>query len=319
MSGTPPPKALPHVTILLCTANGGRFLEAQLASYLAQSHRDWSLWVSDDGSRDDTLAQIAAFARAHGDAHEVRVVAGPGQGAAANFLSLLNHPELPEGPVALSDQDDVWLPDKLTRALTRMARAQGENGNGSGVLYGAQSLHVREDLRAIAPSRPPRRPPSFANALTQNIVSGHSAVLDPAALALVRRAGLPAGVEHHDWWLYQLLAGAGARIEIDEAVVLKYRQHGRNVMGAHRGWRARAGRMKMLFDGTYGDWVKANVAALGRVESLLTPDNRDRLAQVRASLGRGPAGAWQLRRAGLYRQSPGASALFYAAAALGRI
>ena len=46
----------PHITILMATYNGARFLSAQLDSLLAQSHQNWSLIVSDDGSRDATMA-----------------------------------------------------------------------------------------------------------------------------------------------------------------------------------------------------------------------------------------------------------------------
>ena len=44
----------PHVHILMGTKNGGMFLADQLASIRGQSHQDWSLWASDDGSTDGT-------------------------------------------------------------------------------------------------------------------------------------------------------------------------------------------------------------------------------------------------------------------------
>lgn len=40
-----------HVAILMCTYNGGTFLAEQLESFERQSHRNWSLHVSDDGSK----------------------------------------------------------------------------------------------------------------------------------------------------------------------------------------------------------------------------------------------------------------------------
>ena len=52
-----------HVTILLATFNGAAHVSEQLESYTAQTHRDWSLLVSDDGSTDDTCAIIREFAR----------------------------------------------------------------------------------------------------------------------------------------------------------------------------------------------------------------------------------------------------------------
>ncbi|SEP08865.1 Glycosyltransferase involved in cell wall bisynthesis [Salinihabitans flavidus] len=306
---------LPPVTILLCTANGARFLPAQLASLLEQSHADWSLWISDDGSTDGSRAIAEAFRDTHATTRDIRLIDGPRQGAAANFMSLLCHPDLPGGLVALCDQDDVWHPDKLERAARRLAAAPRERP----ALYGAQSVHVDEALRPIGASRPPRRAPRFANALTQNIVSGHSAAMNGAALSLVRAAGPPAGIAYHDWWLYQLISGAGGAVLIDEARVLLYRQHAVNVLGAHRGARTRLRRLAMVFGGEYGRWIDAQSAALGQAGALLTAENRAILASLRAGLGRGPLGLPHLMRAGVHRQSRAGTALFYLAATLGRI
>lgn len=305
----------PLVTILLCTANGARFLPAQLASFVDQSHENWSLWISDDGSTDDTCAIARAFRNAHAKTHDIRLVEGPRQGAAANFMSLLCHPDLPSGYVALSDQDDVWCPHKLERALTRLATIADQRP----AIYGAQSVHVDEELEPIGVSRTPRRAPSFANALTQNIVSGHSTVLNSAAHSLVRAAGVPSGIAYHDWWLYQLISGAGGAVLIDDAQALMYRQHHINVLGAHRGWRARLKRLAMVLEGEYGRWIDGNVRALGRVEPFLTEENRAILANLRKGLGRGPFGLPHVLRSGAHLQTYSGTALFYLAVALARI
>lgn len=306
---------MPPVTILLCTANGARFLPAQLASFVEQSHENWSLWISDDGSTDDTCTILRTFMDAHKKTHDIRLVAGPGQGAAANFMSLLCRPELPSGLVALSDQDDVWHPHKLERAVARLEAV----AHGQPAIYGAQSVHVEEDLTPIGRSRMPRRAPSFANALTQNIISGHSTVLNSAALSLVRAAGKPAGIAYHDWWLYQLIIGAGGAVLIDAAQVLLYRQHAVNVLGAHRGWRARLKRLALVFGGEYGRWIEGHTHALGQAESLLTEENREILNNFRAGLGRGPLGLPHVLRSGVHSQTRAGTALFYLAVALARI
>ena len=125
---------------------------------------------------DATIDIITAFRDRESANREVRLLSGPRRGHAANFLSMLCHPELPPGPVALSDQDDVWLPGKLRLALNALHNA------GPVALYGAQSHHTDRQLRVIGRSRLPRRAPCFRNALTQNVVSGHSAVLSAGAL-----------------------------------------------------------------------------------------------------------------------------------------
>ncbi len=301
-------------TILLCTYQGEAHLAAQLQSYLDQTHTAWDLWVSDDGSSDATRSMIAAFRARAGPDRTVRLIDGPGQGATRNFLSLLCHPDLPAGPVALSDQDDVWLPEKLARAAAALA------GSAPVTLYGGQSRHVDAALRPIGRSRAPQRPVGFANALTQNVVSGHSTVLSAAAVALVRQAGPPApDVPYHDWWLYQLISGAGGTVHIDPEPVLLYRQHGGNVMGAHQGLGASLARARMVLGKQYGDWLEANMAALEAVAPLLSDAARATLKTLRAAPRNRPLSRLRaFARAGLYRQTRLNSALLYIAAALGR-
>lgn len=308
----------PHVTILLCTRNGARYLPAQLDSYLAQDHAHWSLWISDDGSQDATREVLAGFAARHGDRHPVRILPGPQRGAAANFLALLCHPDLPPGAVTLSDQDDVWRPDRISRALAGLDNAAGDKPDAV-TLYGAQSLHVDRDLRVIGRSHLPPHPPAFTNALVQNVVSGHTASLSAAALALVRAAG-PVAVLHHDWWLYQLISGAGGRVVLDAAATVLYRQHAANAMGAHRGLRAMAARAGMVLGRTWGGWIGRNLAALADCGALLTPENRAIVARLRNSPARGgPARLALLRDLGLHRQSRGGDAALALAALLGRV
>lgn len=311
-----------RIRILLCTCNGATYLEAQLQSYLAQVHSEWDLWVSDDGSQDETLAILKRFQKTHGVGRDIRIIAGPGLGSTANFLSLLCHPDLPRGPVALSDQDDVWMPHKLSRALSALQKAAPVS------IYGGQSLHTDAQLRVIGRSRLGRARPSFHNALTQNIVSGHSMVLSAGALELVRCAGRQDGVPYHDWWLYQLISGAGGEVLIDAEPVLHYRQHDRNVMGAHQGLRAMSQRLAEVTNRRYGDWLAANLDALWRVQGLLTVSSRDLVAALALRPRPIPGRGWPrqaLRRAlcfvrhRLHRQGWTASVFLYLSVLLGKV
>lgn len=303
-----------RITILLCTRNAGRYLADQLASYLDQDHSAWDLWVSDDGSQDDSIARIDRFARDHADHHHVRRIAGPQNGLAANYLSALCHPDFPPGPVALSDQDDVWRADKLTRALAHLAPCAGP------ALYTAQYTYADTDLRPMGTSKAPALSPGFGNALVQNLVSGHTATLNAAGLALVRRAGVPQGIPFHDWWLYQMISGAGGKVVIDHKAVLLYRQHRVNAMGAHRGAQATRARLRQLLDGTYGDWMAANRQALTAQADLLSPEACATLDMLEADTAprMGVARMRLLGRAGLRRSGRAGQAALMLAALLGR-
>lgn len=294
----------------MCTYNGEGYLQSQLASYLAQDHEAWDLWISDDGSTDATLQILKDFRDANSAGREIRVLSGLGRGSTQNFLSLLCHPELTPRYVALSDQDDIWHPEKLSRALDLIGAADP-------ALYGAQSEHVDFRLHHLGWSRPPPRAAGFTNALTQNIVSGHSTVLTPGALFLVQRAGVK-DVAHHDWWIYLLISGAGGKVFVDDAAVLAYRQHRSNVVGAHRGWRAKLSRIRSAFGKTYGFWISKNIAALRTSNALMTRENRELLDDIDQAPP-GPVRAIAFYRLGLRRQDRLSTLAFLTAALLRRV
>ena len=145
-----------HIQIVMATQNGARFLREQLDSFVAQEHQDWSLLVSDDRSTDSTRDIVAEFAERV--PQEVRLVDGPGKGPAANFLFLLNHPNLGLFPTALSDQDDIWLPDKLSRFVAALGR--DDDCEGPLLFSGAtQIIDESGHLLTLFDTRP--RTPSF--------------------------------------------------------------------------------------------------------------------------------------------------------------
>jgi glycosyltransferase involved in cell wall biosynthesis len=298
-----------HVRILLCTRNGRPWLQAQLDSYLAQTYTAWSLWISDDGSQDGTMELVADFA-ARNPGRVERILEGPKQGSSANYLHLLCHPDLPSGIVALSDQDDVWMPEKLETAVRQL-----DNARGAPCAWSARYLYSDEGLEGKRSSPRWPKPPSLGNAVVQNILSGHTLTLNTEAHDLVRTAG-PQPVPHHDWWIYLLLAATGADIYCDPTVVLRFRQHRNNALGASTGWRARGVRVLALLDGTVHTWVEANLQALAKVPVPLTPEACRLLELWFLPRGRRLR---MLHRCGVHRQSRAETMLIYLAAALGRL
>ncbi len=287
-----------HVQIVMGTWNSARFLSEQLESFSAQQHTDWSLWVSDDGSSDNTLEMVRAYAESV--PQDVHLIEGPRKGVAANFLSLLCHPDLQSGPVAMADHDDVWLPDKLTRALDTLAGQDPDRP----ILYCTGSKVVDADLQDLHPSPARPRPPSFRNALVQTIAGGNTMMLNAAGLALARAAGPELDVPFHDWWLYLLVTGAGGTVIYDERPSLLYRQHQGNMRGQNRGLAARVDRLSELLDNRYKHWIDANLAALADCVPLLSEETLKIFEEFAACRKlSGVAAARLARRLSIYRQS----------------
>lgn len=310
-------RARPSVAILLATYNGASCIQEQLESYLSQTRAPDLILVSDDGSTDDTLAIIEAFRDSH---PEIRchIGKGPRRGSAKNFLSLIQDTPDWIDVVALSDQDDVWLPDKLERGLSALSEASP----GSEILlYCARTFECDAALNRPRLSRGITRPPAFRHALVQNIAGGNTMMLNRAALDLVRAASREvAKLVVHDWWIYQIVTGAGGRVIFDPRPALLYRQHGGNLIGANTGIAARLRRVRLMLSGRFRRWNTINLLALKASSHRLTPENRRLLAEFEACR---QAGAWQrlrlLRRTGLYRQGFFGLLSLYAAALLGRL
>jgi glycosyl transferase family 2 len=287
-----------RVAILLGTRDGAAFLGEQFRSFAEQSHRNWFLVVSDDGSRDATREIIAQFAATRPQRVVVRV--GPQRGVTANFLSLAADPAIEAEFFAFSDQDDIWHADKLSRALARLAAVPADRP----ALYCGRTELMTEDGRCYGLSPLFRRPPSFGNALVQSLGGANTMVFNRAAKRLVEAAGVP-NVVLHDWWLYQLVSAAGGAVFYDPAPMLKYRQHPDNLIGSNQGARARLLRVRLMLGGRFRDWNETNLAALRRLPAdLITPDNRrilDLFASARsASLVMRLVGLW---RSGVRRQT----------------
>lgn len=296
-----------RVTIVMATRNGAAHLAEQLDSIARQSHGGWRLFVSDDGSTDGTRAILDDFARSH----PVTLVEGPRRGAAANFLSALCHPDLPRGTVALADQDDIWLPGKLARGLRRMGPAEDWP-----VLYAAESALADAGGRPYRRSSPGRGRPCFAASLAQNLFGGHTIMFNPAALDLIRAAGTPEGIAFHDWWIYQLVAGAGGRLVLDPAPMALYRQHGGNVIGAAGGGKA-VSRLGRVLNGQWRAEMQGHAQALASVPHLLTPQALVTLSAFLSAPPRGFARIETFRRLGLRRSSTGGEILMLGAAFAG--
>lgn len=304
-----------HVAILLGLYDGADSLQAQLDSFTAQSHLDWSLIVSDDGSTDCGPDIVRTFAARHAD--RVRLVGGPRRGFAQNFLSLALQAGSNASYAAFSDQDDVWLPGKLTRALALLDRTPA----GRPAIYAGRTVICDAFMKPLRRSPCWTLPAGFRNALVQSIAGGNTMVLNRAALDLVQKTARHAkGVVAHDWWIYQIVTGAGGDIVYDADPQVLYRQHGKNQIGANDTLSARIVRFRQIMAGRFRSWNSANIAALERASHLLTPEARETLTVFKSVRGGRVANRLRaLRESRVYRQTHGGNAALYAAAILNRL
>jgi glycosyltransferase involved in cell wall biosynthesis len=273
------------VTILLSTYNGEKFLPDQLASFADQDFGDWRLLWRDDGSTDQTVAMMRNFAATLPEGVCVEsATSGPHLGAAPSFLLLLREART-DRIIAFADQDDVWLPTKLQRAVAHIAAAGDRPA-----LYCAQQYMVDEALRGLKKSAAFTNPPGFPASLTQNIANGNTLVMNRAACDLVSAIPGPEGTVH-DWWSYIVVSACGGLVMFDADPQILYRLHKNNLIAASPSITARALAALDRGPGIFMTMMRRHADTLNRHAARLTPSARADLAVVQEGLN----GTWRDR------------------------
>ena len=225
-----------NISVALCTYNGEKFLAEQLKSIARQSRAPNELVVCDDGSSDLTLEILENFAEA--SRFPVRIFCNEKNlGSTKNFekaISLCNG-----GIIALSDQDDVWLPEKLELIETEFLN----NPHVHAVFTDARVVDASLQPLGFSLWKSINFDPPLQKAFSQgqglsiltkgNVVTGATM----AFRSVYRDLILPIPkIWVHDAWIAILLA-AVAEISFIPGKLTLYRQHADNQIGAAEGKR----------------------------------------------------------------------------------
>ena len=260
----------PTIHILLATYNGAKYLQEQLESLAQQKYKKWTLTISDDGSTDETIEIIKAFAKKRQE--QIRLLQGPSIGSSTrNFFHLIKQIPVENKEVlyAFCDQDDVWLNNKLVSAVQWHASQLDDPIR----LYCGRTQYVNKQLKPISLSSNVGRHASFANALVQNIASGNTMVFNSGVLAALKKIH-PENSVWHDWTTYLITTAIGGSVGFDDKAHVLYRQHETNVIGANNGLISKIFRLKSLFKGRYKKWNDTNLSALYDINKEITPSSQ---------------------------------------------
>lgn len=223
----------PEIEILLATYNGERFLREQIDSILAQNYANWRVLARDDGSTDGTVSIFKEYEeRLPGRFRMLPESAGTGH-PKWNFLQLMEAST--SEYICFADQDDVWLPQKLTLTMQAMGRLEARRGKNIPLLAFTDLRVVDENLTTIADSLwklhclNPRQVNHFARLLGQNVVTGSTVMANRRLVELALR--MPEEADMHDSWVALVASAFGAGEAVPVQTVL-YRQHGGNMLGA---------------------------------------------------------------------------------------
>ena len=215
-----------NVSVVLCTYQGARFLAEQLQSILAQTQRPDEIIVSDDASTDATVAIAEEMLRGSDIAYEIHVNT-QNIGFRQNFAQAMQRAS---GDILfLSDQDDVWHPEKIARMLVPFERPETLLAFHDAALVGSH-------LQPLAPSfwRTMTFDPAlfltgdYRRLLVSNVVQGSASAFRRSLL----EDALPIPeTAIHDEWLALFAALRSGLVPVPEAL-MKYRQNDGNALGA---------------------------------------------------------------------------------------
>ena len=239
------PKNKPSVLVLLAAFNGIQWLPEQVGSILNQVDVDITMMVSIDQSTDGTEAWFAQLAL-----EDSRICILPhGKvfgGAAPNFFRLIGDADFSHFDYAsLADQDDIWLPNKLARAIEVLQKeniaAYSSNviafwPNGKQALITKSQPQVQWDFlfEAAGPGCTYVFTQSFAIELQKQVQSQAD---------IVNKVGL------HDWFIYAFARAHQYQWLIDDQALMLYRQHEANQVGTNKGLKALVHRAKKVLSG----------------------------------------------------------------------
>lgn len=212
------------ISVVLCTFNGEVYLPEQLASILEQTRAPDELIVCDDGSSDETIPIVEEFARTA--PFPVRLHENPTRlGPSANFdhgMGLAQH-EL----IALSDQDDVWLPPRLERQAMAMERHE----SGGICFSDAEIIDARsnptgqriwERLGFRSEHAYWTADEMFRELMRHTVVTGATLMVRRSLLGTVRPIA-PNWL--HDEWIALIAAGGGSDAVAISEPLIEYRMH----------------------------------------------------------------------------------------------
>jgi glycosyltransferase involved in cell wall biosynthesis len=238
-----------RVSVALGTHNGEAFLDEQLASILEQSHPVDEIVLSDDASTDGTVElaeRLVAAHRASGGRAELRVLRNrPALGVTANFEQALR--AATGDLIALADQDDVWRPDRVARALEAFAeRPERQLVASDATLIDAEGVELGRSLFATLGLDDAVRDrldgsDAFDELLHRNLLTGATVMV---RRDLVHRAAPFPGSWVHDEWLAIVASVTGGLAVLPDRLI-GYRQHGANQIGVTElGWSGRMAKLR---------------------------------------------------------------------------
>ncbi len=254
---------LPKVAILLAAYNGASWIEEQLATILNQSGVVVNVFISIDYSSDNTL-EVLDEIRLNESRVSILEYGEKFGGAAKNFFRLIRDVDfLKYDYVAFADQDDVWLPNKISFAINQIEKKEVD-------AYSSDVLAFWQDgKKCLIKKSYPQKKFDF---LYEAAGPGCTYVFKVPGLScfknfLLKNWGTVNEIALHDWLIYAYFRSNGFNWFIDYVPLIHYRQHEKNQVGVNSGMKAYGVRVSKVRN----KWYRCQVEKIARLLGFDVP------------------------------------------------
>ena len=252
-----------RVAVLLAAFNGEKWISEQIDSILNQKGVNITLYINIDLSSDQTKNICMDFGSRYSNI-EILPYGQRCGSAAKNFFYMIKNVDFDKYDyISLSDQDDIWLPKKIQRAVSVLSNKRIDAYSSDVIAFWANGR------RSVVKKSYPQKSLDY---FFESSGPGCTFVLKKRTMELFKNFLIlnwceVNRIELHDWLLYAFVRHSGMEWFIDNEPLMLYRQHERNVVGVNYGFSGFFKRLKML----KSNWYSSEVFKIHR---LIAPSER---------------------------------------------
>ncbi|MCL1036547.1 glycosyltransferase [Shewanella submarina] len=248
-----------RIAVLLAAYNGKDYLLEQLRTILGQVEVQCDIYISLDKSTDESYQLLLDLAERH---ENIKLLSyGETYGSAGqNFFRLIKEVDFSGYDyVAFADQDDIWLKDKLSSAVT-MLNSRGYDGYSSNVTAfwedGREKMIVKSSPQSQFDFLFESAGPGCTFVMTRRLALDIKQFLNNIGEKIT-------DIWLHDWFCYAFARARGYSWIIDSKSYMQYRQHSANSVGANSGLDSLLKRINSVMSGDAFDKVIKQASVLG--------------------------------------------------------
>ena len=249
---------LPKVAVLLTVFNGTKYLNEQVKSILKQKNVNTQIFISVDNSSDGSEELVQSICDTYDNV--ICLEMGKKFGSAQkNFYHIIKEVNFSQFDyVCLSDQDDIWLDNKIYRAVSSLINNNCEAYSSNATAFWETGLKLNTDK-----AKPQKKydylfesgGPGCTYVFNANVASKIKSFIKEKWNEVNK-------FEHHDWLIYAFVRSNNLKWFIDKESFILYRQHSNNQLGVNLNVKSFFSRLKEVWSGNALDKVRKLITIL---------------------------------------------------------